>query len=198
MYLHKNTKATIAIFSIAIVLVFSTFGVYASTGGLQTISTNINMTIRNAKYTSYVLNVYTSGTPSSGNSVTAYTYSGSSSQQWTNTSVSSSAYALRPTSANALSLNYNQATGLATVYAVASNVADDYYLKYIESAFTDSNSNAINSNERTTIVRLANRQLYMYISSVSNGTQLQWESLPTNGAYDIAFADTWSFRPYGY
>ena len=85
-----------------------------------------------------VLNVYTSGTPAAGNSVTIYTYSGSNTQKWEiidNVDISSSlsgTYRVETMANTTLALNFNQSTTKCTVYYFDPllNSADDYAIGF--------------------------------------------------------------------
>ena len=78
-----------------------------------------------------VLNVYTSGTPVSGDTVTIYAASGSASQSWKNLTLPGGGFRFALYyDTGGLSLNYQQSTTKCTVYPYGSNVLDDYKLRY--------------------------------------------------------------------
>lgn len=87
-----------------------------------------------------VLNVYTSGTPVSGDLVTLYSWSESDTQRWKILAnddidgVANDTYRVLSVAANTLALNYNQATTKCTVYPFDGNVNDyhDYPVDFEE------------------------------------------------------------------
>ena len=164
-------KAICSLF-IVIILCFSigTFSVFA-------VSTGVATKIESAVNTSKVLNVYTSGTPSSGNNVTLYTANNSLynvTQSWEFISVGNSKYKLVLTYYPDLGVNLNQATSKCTVYSVASNNAAGDYDDYQVTVSTLSNG----ANR----IILPGWSKYLGHNGDYNGSQCYWYS--TSGGYN--------------
>ncbi len=179
MISKRSRLAVVALMLVlAIMLSVPTFATSHTTGIPPT---NVNLTIRCMDDVNQVLNVYTSGTPASGDSVTLYLYSGSNSQKWTNTSVSSTSYAIRCTHNAYISLNYNQATTKCTVYTVAGNVTDDYYLSFADGTYG-------------IVVKLTSSGRYLGNSATTNGAQCYWYKM-SPGWTDLSIhkEDNWNF-----
>ena len=164
--------------ALAIMLSVPTFATSYTTGIPPT---NVNLTVRCMDALSKVLNVYTSGTPASGDNVTLYTYSGSTSQKWTNTSVSSTSYAIRCTHNAYISLNYNQATTKCTVYTIAGNTTSDYYLSFADGSYG-------------IVVKLTSSGRYLGNSATTDGAQCYWYKMSSGWTNaNIHKEDNWRF-----
>lgn len=131
-----------------------------------------------------VLNVYTSGTPSAGTSVTIYSYSGSNTQKWEiidNVDISSSlsgTYRVVTMALTTLALNYNQSTTKCTVY-------------YFDPLLNSPNDYAIGFNTASGgyTIWLCNRpSRYLGNSGSSNGSQCYWYTVGNNG---VGSEDIW-------
>ena len=114
-------------------------------------------------YSPYVLNVYTSGSPASGDMVTLYSSSGSASQSWKNdiVSISNYEYKIACWYNNSLTLNYNQATTKCTVYPYINNTAADYVINYQPGTYG-------------LVISLPGRSRYLGNSGNYSGAQCYW------------------------
>ena len=183
MLSKRSRLAVVALMlALAIMLSVPTFATSYTTGIPPT---NVNLTIRCMDAINQVLNVYTSGTPKSGDNVTLYTYSGSNSQKWTNTLVDTasgvSKYAIKCTGVPSISLNYNQATTKCTVYTIANNSTNDYYLIFANGSYG-------------IVVKLWHYGRYLGNSATTNGAQCYWYQMSpgwTNAS--IHKEDNWRF-----
>jgi len=128
-----------------------------------------------------VLNVYTSGTPVSGDLVTIYTYSGSNTQKWKivqNTNLSGSSYysyriITKGDSTETLALNYNQSSnGGCTVYPYTSNSIYDYPVGF---------NTETGGGYSIWLYNRANR--YLGNSGSSNGSQCFWYIIGESGIH---------------
>ena len=138
-----------------------------------------------------VLNVYTSGTPISGNLVTIYTYSGSNTQKWKivlnddlpgvpPSEVPTDSYRILTMgdSTETLALNYNQSSnGGCTVYPYDTNDTNDFPVGF----------NTASGGGYT--IWLVNRpSRYLGNSGSTNGSQCYWYIIGNNG---ISSEDIW-------
>ena len=128
-----------------------------------------------------VLNVYTSGTPVSGDLVTIYTYSGSDTQTWKivqNTNLSGELYSsyrivTMGDSNETLALNYNQSSnGGCTVYPYTSNNTNDYPVGFNTA-----------SGGGYTIWLIKRPTRYLGNSGSSNGSQCYWYIIGNSGIH---------------
>jgi len=148
------------VFALVLVLIVTTLLAVPAASAANPPSGRVKVT--NYAYSSYVMNVYTSGTPLSGDSVTLYTPSGSQSQSWFNQKISgTSYYRMEGYYQGNIALNYNQATTKCTVYTHSGNVALDYQLTYPNGSYAN-------------LIHLVGRSRNLGTSGNSNGAQLYW------------------------
>lgn len=131
-----------------------------------------------------VLNVYTSGTPASGNLVTIYLYSGSNSQKWeiiknqNLPGISTDSYRVVSVGNSDVALNYHQSDEGCTVYYYGSA---NYYMDY-PIAFNSASSGSY------TIWLYYRSTKYLGNTGSSNGDQCKWKTSSNSG---ISSEDKW-------
>lgn len=146
------------------IVIAGMFEVFAIPVGTDTvIKSNINL--------SKVLNVYTSGTPSSGNNVTLYTANNSfnnNTQCWVVSELDDNYYTIWLECDGDLGLNINQATSKCTVYSIYDNFCNGDYDDY-QITFSHISGN-------TYAILLPGWHRYLSHSGDYNGSQCYWIS----------------------
>lgn len=175
-------KTISAIAALLLVVIVGTHGVFADVSeGQKNKVILANDTL--------VLNVYTSGTPASGNSVTLYTDSNNSynyTQVWTvykdQHHPSHNRFSLYYI--DNLALNYQQSTQNCTIYPWLTNhnagFDEDYLIDFV------------NINGTVNVVRLALRPYYLIHSGANSGSQYKWYT--TQNYYSSSYS--WSIQTW--
>lgn len=149
-----------------VTIAFFIFLIVFTTNAAGVPSTTARLKIKSYAYPSYVANVYTSGNPASGNTITLYTPSGSNCQSWRNTIATSSPstmyrIACYYSSYQNLVMNYNQNTTLCTLYNYLSDPLDDYAVMYYYGDYD-------------TVIALPGHSRVLGASGPGNGASLYW------------------------
>ena len=167
-----------------VLIMFIVFSCSAYAAGVP--ATNTSLKITNYAYSSYVANVYTSGNPASGKTISLYSPSGSNCQRWKNVkctdkygNVDNFSYMIAcydPAYSN-LVMNYNQNTTLCTLYDYRCDTKDDYIVNYL-------------LGDYDTVVNLVYRSRFLGASGSGNGASVYW--YPRNAT----MADNWVFTAW--